>query len=148
MTDGLHNPILGSAARVESEASSDSTTTNQAPVCLIRGLAIRGQQEPLRAQRFPKAWRYAAAIGLVAAAISIFLLRPRLQAPVPVAPQASLPKANAPQVADVAHAPAAAATASNENHEDSLRGTEIDGRVAFDANGRPKADRELPRLFD
>lgn len=32
--------------------------------------------------------------------------------------------------------------------EDSLRNTNVDGSVSFDANGRPKADRELRRLFD
>jgi len=32
--------------------------------------------------------------------------------------------------------------------EDSLRDTAIDGGVSLDANGRPKADREMRRLFD
>jgi lipase chaperone LimK len=32
--------------------------------------------------------------------------------------------------------------------EDSLRGTQVDGAVHLDANGRPKADRDLRRLFD
>jgi lipase chaperone LimK len=32
--------------------------------------------------------------------------------------------------------------------EDSLRGTQVDGAVNFDADGRPVADRDLRRLFD
>ncbi len=37
---------------------------------------------------------------------------------------------------------------SAATREDSLRGTDVDGRVRLDANGRLVADRDLRRLFD
>ena len=47
-----------------------------------------------------------------------------------------------------AQARAADAAAASELHEDSLRGSDVDGGVTLDANGNPKADRALRRLFD
>src|SRR3569623_369510 len=43
------------------------------------------------------------------------------------------------------HVPSAAPVMPRE---DSLRGTQVDGAVHLDANGRPVADRDLRRLFD
>jgi len=97
-----------------------------------------------------KAWRYAAAIVVIAAAISILLwsLRPRLPIAPSRAPAVTAARLATPASGDV-RAPAAGDTAAaSAVPEDSLRDTEVDGGVTLDANGRPRADRDLRRLFD
>ncbi|TLY50764.1 MAG: hypothetical protein E6K53_09445 [Gammaproteobacteria bacterium] len=97
-----------------------------------------------------KAWRYAAAIVAIAAAISILLWSLRSQSPIepPRAPGAMAARF-ATHASGDARAPASGDTASTPVvQEDSLRDTEVDGGITFDANGRPRADRDLRRLFD
>lgn len=60
-------------------------------------------------------------------------------------PRATAPQPDEPVASSAAQRPPQSGTTARE---DSLRGTDVDGGVRLDANGRLVADRELRRLFD
>lgn len=94
--------------------------------------------------------RAAAAIVLVAAVCALIAWNRRTyEVPLPATRDvvASTQHATLSAKVEKVHAPVAIAM-HGTLHEDSLRGTEADGAVNFDANGRPRADRDLRRLFD
>lgn len=60
-------------------------------------------------------------------------------------PRATAPRPDEPVASNAAQRPP---QSSSIAREDSLRGTQVDGGVRLDTNGRLVADRELRRLFD
>lgn len=101
----------------------------------------------------------ATALGLAMAAVAVLAIaavfaiggvleRPLLLSPPVVSSGAGGDLADPNPGAGPEPAAAAPARAAGAGADDSLRDTAVDGAVVLDASGRPRADRELRRLFD